>query len=508
MWDLLIINPMVNTLLYIYSVIGNFGIAIIIFTILIRLITHPLTVSQMKSAQAMQEMQKSKEWQELQKKYKDDKQKLSQEQMRLYQEMGINPFGSCLPLLIQFPIIIGLYQAIIRALATTPYQLLDLSKHLYSFINAAEIIPLNNKFLWMDLSQPERLPVFGVGIPVLAIVVVITTYLQQKLMTPPPAQPGDQTAQMTQMMNLYMPLFIGYISYTLASGLALYFVTSNVVGILQYAAMGKLNWKNLLSFRSQPSAQKKRRKEKMSEKRTSLEIIAPTVAEAIQQGLEQLGVPSSQVSIDILDEGSRGLFGIGARQARVRLTLQTPTSPLPATPAPEIEDAQAAFQTGQPPLAGNQTHLKQAEQIVSRLLQEMRIRAQVTASYADQPNASGETPIHVDIRGKDLTILIGPQAETLNALQYLVTLIMGKQIGRAIPITIDVEGYRTRRENQLRRLARKMAEQALKTGRRQVLEPMPANERRIVHLELRDFEGVTTESIGEEPRRKVTIIPK
>jgi spoIIIJ-associated protein len=246
----------------------------------------------------------------------------------------------------------------------------------------------------------------------------------------------------------------------------------------------------------------------MSEKRTSLEIIAPTVAEAIQQGLEQLGVPSSQVSIDILDEGSRGLFGIGARQARVRLTLQTPTSPLPATPAPEIEDAQAAFQTGQPPLAGNQTHLKQAEQIVSRLLQEMRIRAQVTASYADQPNASGETPIHVDIRGKDLTILIGPQAETLNALQYLVTLIMGKQIGRAIPITIDVEGYRTRRENQLRRLARKMAEQALKTGRRQVLEPMPANERRIVHLELRDFEGVTTESIGEEPRRKVTIIPK
>jgi spoIIIJ-associated protein len=246
----------------------------------------------------------------------------------------------------------------------------------------------------------------------------------------------------------------------------------------------------------------------MSEKRTSLEIIAPTVAEAIQQGLEQLGVPSSQVSIDILDEGSRGLFGIGARQARVRLTLLTPTPPLPATPTPQIEQAEASLPTGQPALAGNQTYLKQAEQVVSRLLQEMRIRAQVTASYADQPNATGETPIHVDIRGKDLTILIGPQAETLNALQYLVTLIIGKQIGRAIPITIDVEGYRTRRENQLRRLARKMAEQALKTGRRQVLEPMPANERRIVHLELRDFEGVTTESIGEEPRRKVTIIPK
>jgi len=245
----------------------------------------------------------------------------------------------------------------------------------------------------------------------------------------------------------------------------------------------------------------------MSEKRTSLEIIAPTVAEAIQQGLEQLGVPSSQVSIDILDEGSRGLFGIGARQARVRLTLLIPTPPSPPPPAPEIKQVEASSQTEQP-LVGKQTYLRQAEQIVSRLLQEMRIRAQVTASYADQSNANGETPIHVDIRGKDLTILIGPQAETLNALQYLVTLILGKQTGRAIPITIDVEGYRTRRENQLRRLARKMAEQALKTGRRQVLEPMPANERRIVHLELRDFEGVTTESIGEEPRRKVTIIPK
>lgn len=246
----------------------------------------------------------------------------------------------------------------------------------------------------------------------------------------------------------------------------------------------------------------------MSKNRTSLEIIAPSVAEAIQQGLGQLGVPSTQVSIDILDEGSRGLFGIGARQARVRLTLLTPTPPLAATPAPVTKQAESAPQTEQLPLAGNVTYPKQAEQIVSRLLQEMRIRAQVIASYADQPNASGEIPIHVDIRGKDLTILIGPQAETLNALQYLVTLIMGKQIGHAIPIIIDVEGYRTRRENQLRRLARKMAEQALKTGRRQVLEPMPANERRIVHLELRDFEGITTESIGEEPRRKVTIIPK
>jgi len=101
----------------------------------------------------------------------------------------------------------------------------------------------------MDLSQPERLDVFGFGVPVLAIIVVITTYLQTKLMTPT-TSPGDQSAQMTQMMNLYMPLFIGYIAYTLASGLALYFVTSNLVGIIQYGAMGKVNWRNLIPARS------------------------------------------------------------------------------------------------------------------------------------------------------------------------------------------------------------------------------------------------------------------
>ncbi len=115
MWDTLIINPMVNTLLWIYSILGNFGIAIILFTIVIRLITYPLTVQQMKGTMKMQEFNKSKEYADLQAKYKGDKQKLQQEQMKLYQEMGINPLGSCLPTLIQFPIIIGLYQAIIRA---------------------------------------------------------------------------------------------------------------------------------------------------------------------------------------------------------------------------------------------------------------------------------------------------------------------------------------------------------------------------------------------------------
>ncbi len=250
LWNLLIIDPMLNTLLWIYSLLGNFGLAIILFTIVVRLITHPLTAQQMKSTQKMQEMQQSKEWQAIQKKYKDDKQKLQQEQMRMYQEMGINPFGSCLPLLIQFPIIIGLYQSITRALPVTPLQMENLFNNVYPFTDIAKLLPVNNMFLWMNLSQPERLYIFGIGIPVLAVLVLVTTYLQSKLMTPPPSGDGGQGAQMTQAMNLYMPLLMGYLALTFASGLAIYFVTSNLVSIAQYAFMGKLNWSNLLPVKT------------------------------------------------------------------------------------------------------------------------------------------------------------------------------------------------------------------------------------------------------------------
>jgi YidC/Oxa1 family membrane protein insertase len=241
---------MVNVLIWIYDLIlNNFGLAIIIFTILIRLITYPLTAQQLKGQQKMAELQTSKKWQETQKKYKDDKEKLAQEQMAIYKEMGINPLGSCLPLVIQFPIMIGLYQSISLAMASAPIQLLNLSRDLYAFIPASVLIPLNSQFLWMNLGLPETAStpfvIAGFAVPILTIIVVITTWLQSKLMTPA-ANPGDQGAQMSKMMNLYMPILMGWISYTLASGLALYFIMSNVLGIAQYAIMGKVNWSNLL----------------------------------------------------------------------------------------------------------------------------------------------------------------------------------------------------------------------------------------------------------------------
>jgi len=250
MWETLIVQPMTNLLLWIYSLLGPgphmFGLAIILFTILIRIITWPLNASQVKGAQAMQELQNDKEWQDIQKKYAKDREKLAQEQMRIYKEKGINPFSSCLPTLIQFPIIIGLYQSIIRALASTPLSMLQLARTAYPFLNVESIIPLNSHFLWMDLSQPESIQIFGFGLPTLAIIVALTTYVQSKLTMPATANPGDQSAMMGNMMSIYMPLLLGWFALTFASGISVYFIISNLLGIIQYAATGRANWRNLI----------------------------------------------------------------------------------------------------------------------------------------------------------------------------------------------------------------------------------------------------------------------
>ena len=259
----------------------------------------------------------------------------------------------------------------------------------------------------------------------------------------------------------------------------------------------------------------------MNDKRTNLEIIAPTVEEAIEKGLNDLGLPRESVEIEILDEGGKGLFGLGNRQARVRLTIKSESDEAEVGPLaadsetlPEIHEPEPMIEEGEkdldeePPFLGDDYVLDIARDVVNELLEKMKVRATVTAEYLPASDARSRVPVRVNVHGDDLSYLIGRQAETLNALQYISSLIINKEIGRSIPLIVDVEGYRTRRENQLRQLARRMADQAVSTGRRQVLEPMPANERRIVHIELRENPDVSTESIGEDPRRKVTIIPK
>ncbi len=266
----------------------------------------------------------------------------------------------------------------------------------------------------------------------------------------------------------------------------------------------------------------------MSHEKTILEVIAPTVEEAVQKGLSQLNLPQDAVEVEVLDAGSRGLFGLGSRQARIRLTIkpqssanQSPASPekrAPVEPQPGMKP-RAEGQSSAPvvenavevePEAGEEQDetLAVSSEVVSELLEKMKVRARVSSTYRQAEDGGEESVVLVNVEGNDLSILIGRRSETLNALQYVSSLIVCKRLDRWVPIMIDVQGYRARRERQLRQIARRMADQAIHTGRRQILEPMPANERRLIHLELRDDPQVATESIGEEPNRKVTIFLK
>jgi spoIIIJ-associated protein len=248
------------------------------------------------------------------------------------------------------------------------------------------------------------------------------------------------------------------------------------------------------------------------ESRATLEIIAPSVEEAVEKGLGELGLKREDVDIEILDEGKQGLFGLGGRQSRVRLTLKTPDQEeyIVAGDRYETHPEEPAAEEEPAAVDPEQENIRAiAQATVSELLEKMHIhKATVTTRVDPNTTREGIPTIIVDINGDDLSILIGKRAETLNALQYITRLIVGKEVGRGINLVVDVEGYRVRRERSLRQLAQRMANQAIKSGRRQTLEPMPANERRFIHIELKDNQHVYTESVGEEPRRKVTIIPK
>jgi YidC/Oxa1 family membrane protein insertase len=237
---------MLNALLWLYSVLGDqFWLAIIFFTIIIRVVMTPLMLPQQRSAKKMQEIQPRLK--ELQKKYAKDREKLAQEQMKLYKEAGVNPMGGCLPMLIQFPIWIGLYQSIIQALGHQPLQLLNLSKNIYPFLESLwSAVPLNRYFLGMDLSlTPQQLGGLTFALPIL---VAFTSWLQSKMMTPATSA-DSQSASMTQSMTMMMPLMFGFFSLNFSTGLSFYFIISNIIGIITQGLIsgweGLLFWKDL-----------------------------------------------------------------------------------------------------------------------------------------------------------------------------------------------------------------------------------------------------------------------
>ncbi|MHC1741346.1 MAG: RNA-binding cell elongation regulator Jag/EloR [Anaerolineaceae bacterium] len=254
----------------------------------------------------------------------------------------------------------------------------------------------------------------------------------------------------------------------------------------------------------------------MSQEKTTLEIIAPSVEEAITRGLDQLGLTQDAVVVEILDNGSRGLLGIGGRQSRVRLSIkdaaEEPKKAETVIESVENESEKESAQYVEVAEADlteeEKKSIKVTQDVVFELLERMHIKATINTKYIEPVDENDERLVLVDIQGNDLSILLGRRSETLNALQYITSLIVSKELNRWVPMMIDVQGYRARRERSLRQLGRRMAQQAIETGKRQILEPMPANERRVIHLELRDSTEVITESTGDEPFRKVTIVPK
>jgi spoIIIJ-associated protein len=193
-----------------------------------------------------------------------------------------------------------------------------------------------------------------------------------------------------------------------------------------------------------------------------------SVEEAVQNALKKLEVSREQVEVDVLEEGSRGIFGfIGGRQAKVKVTLKE-------TPEQLIK------------------------KFIDEVIEAMELSVDYNVFFVDEYWC-------VEFQGKDVRFLIGRRGKTLNALQMLTNLAVNRELEDRVKIIIDAEGYRKKREETLRRLARKTAERVCRTKSDIILEPMTPQERRIIHLELQDNDWVCTSSRGDEPYRKVVI---
>lgn len=252
-WEYGVMRPMINGLILLSRVfLGSFGLAIIVFTVLLRVVSFPLTISQLRASKALSTL--TPLMQEIQKKYKDPKRR-QEETMKLYRQAGINPLGCLFPMLIQFPIWIALYRVIILTLGNVPERLLELSQRLYPLSFIQDALPLNDRFLGMNLGKVHQLQ-DPVGLS-LAALVGISMYVQQKMMTPTTSA-DPRTQSMNRTMQWMMPLMFAWFTSTVPSGLALYWVATNVIGIGLSAAFvygwEGLHWRRLLLPEPSPAA--------------------------------------------------------------------------------------------------------------------------------------------------------------------------------------------------------------------------------------------------------------
>ena len=282
-WDLIILQPVINILIVLsHYLASSFGLAIIALTIVVNVLMYRLTMKQINAMKATQALQPKLA--ELQKKYAKDRQKLGQEQMRLYKESGMNPAGCLVPMLIQMPIWIALFQSIILSLAVAPEGLLNLARYLYPWPIVYSILPLGKDFLWLNLAEPDMF---------LAILVGGTMWLQQKMTMPPTTDPRQQ--MQSRMMLWMMPLMFAFLCLSFPSGLALFWVTSSVIRIgIQYFASG---WGGLVPSVAGKQVVRDRRYKRrialqevpLKEADVGADIVEPTSTEEEELGYEKSG---------------------------------------------------------------------------------------------------------------------------------------------------------------------------------------------------------------------------
>ncbi|MEO8458269.1 MAG: RNA-binding cell elongation regulator Jag/EloR [Chloroflexota bacterium] len=249
----------------------------------------------------------------------------------------------------------------------------------------------------------------------------------------------------------------------------------------------------------------------------SVEVSAKSVDEAIDIALAELGLKRTQVSIEVLTAGKAGLFGLGGEQARVRVTALEGEEALPMRPTYDDEEEEgtpagnvADDERGAVELADiDSDEVRGAEDFLRELLGMLEIDADVSVREPETAaDGAGRASAVLDVEGEDLGLLIGRRGTTLSALQYLVNVMMTRKTGSKVLVTVDVEHYHRRREETLQGLARRMADRVRQSRRPMTLEPMPANERRIIHLALAEDNSVQTGSVGMGDERKVVIRPR
>ena len=243
-----------------------------------------------------------------------------------------------------------------------------------------------------------------------------------------------------------------------------------------------------------------------------IEVTANSVQAAIDKGLAQLDARPGEVVVEVLEEPNTGLFGFGAREARVRLVLisrrreeRQAADEAAAAAAAEEQDVE------QPPAVADEDLDEDArvgKQVLEELLEKMQVDARVDVRLTDDDDEGEKPHWMLNVNGNRVNRLIGRRGETLSALQHVVRLICSRRLERRANIIIDAGGYKLGRSRRLRGLANRMAKQAVQQGRTITLEPMHPNERRIIHLTLRGRNDVMTRSVGEGRTRKVTIVPK